>query len=110
VRSGTTSGTGLTCTRPPRPRVDADPDNPQAVHEQRSDLRDVVLIAHERAGQWSEKILEHAGANHCAPEAVERYAEKQAAWHGRLIRTLRPYGDDSTSVGMRCGGRLPMSG
>jgi flavin-dependent dehydrogenase len=32
-------------------------------------------------------------------EAAQRYAARQAAWHGRLIRALRPHGDDVTSVG-----------
>ncbi len=32
-------------------------------------------------------------------EAAERRAERQAAWHGRLNRALRPYGDNSASVG-----------
>lgn len=32
-------------------------------------------------------------------EAAERYAEKQARGHGRLIRALQPDGDRSTSFG-----------
>jgi hypothetical protein len=42
-----------------------------------------------------EEILEHAEADQPALEAAEHHAR----WHGRLIRALRPYGDDSTSVG-----------
>jgi len=32
-------------------------------------------------------------------EAAERYAERRAAWRGRLIRALRPGGDDGAGVG-----------
>jgi hypothetical protein len=48
-----------------------------------------------------EEILEHAEADHRGLVAAERYAVRQAAWHGRLIRALRPYGDDNH---MRRGG------
>lgn len=43
--------------------------------------------------------LEHADADRRVLEAAERFAARQAPWHGRLIRALRPYGDYSTSVG-----------
>ncbi len=46
-----------------------------------------------------EEILKHAEADHQVLEAARRYEEAQAQWHGRLIRAVRPYGDDSTSVG-----------
>lgn len=32
-------------------------------------------------------------------EADRRYEERQARWHARLIRALRPYGDRTTSIG-----------
>ena len=32
-------------------------------------------------------------------EAATRYSERQVRWHERLIRALRPHGDDGTSVG-----------
>jgi hypothetical protein len=46
-----------------------------------------------------EEILRHAEADRRVLEATERYSARQPQWHGRLIRELRPYGDDSTSVG-----------
>jgi hypothetical protein len=44
-------------------------------------------------------ILEHAYHDGRVLEAADRYAARQARWHARLIRALRPYGDRSTSVG-----------
>jgi hypothetical protein len=35
-----------------------------------------------------EEILQHAEADHRVLEAAERYAERQARWHGHLIRAL----------------------
>ena len=46
-----------------------------------------------------EEILEHTKADGRVLEAAQRYSAKQTAWHGRLIRALRPYGDRSTSIG-----------
>ena len=32
-------------------------------------------------------------------KAASTYAGRQARWHGRLMRAIAPYGDDSASVG-----------
>jgi hypothetical protein len=62
-----------------------------------------VRVSHPETGELvlvtREEILEHGDDDRRMLEAAERYAEREAAWHGRLIRALRSYGDDSTSVG-----------
>jgi len=62
-----------------------------------------VRVPHPETGEMvlvtRDDILQHADDNGRVLDAAERYAEKQARWHGRLIRALRPYGDRSTSVG-----------
>ena len=45
-----------------------------------------------------EEIIEHAEADGRVLEAAQRYEEKQAQRHGRLIAALRPYGDRTTSI------------
>jgi len=57
-----------------------------------------------------DEILECGEADHQVLETAERYSERWAVWHGRLVRMLRPYGNDGTSVGTRCGGPRPTSG
>ncbi len=54
------------------------------------DTGESVLVTHE-------KVREHAEADHRVLEAAERYSARQARWLGRLLRALRPYGDDSTT-------------
>ncbi len=62
-----------------------------------------VRVPHPDTGEMvlvtREEIREHAEADHRVLVSADRYAETQARWHGRLIRALRPYSDDSTSVG-----------
>ncbi len=62
-----------------------------------------VHVPHPDTGEFMvvtrQEIREHGEADHRVLEAAERYFERQVAWHGRLLRALRPYGDDSTSVG-----------
>ena len=46
-----------------------------------------------------EEILEHAEEDGRVLDAACQYSERQAACHARLIHSLRPYADRSTSVG-----------
>lgn len=46
-----------------------------------------------------EEILEHADDDRRVLEAAQQYEVRQLRGHGRLIRVLRPYGGNSTSVG-----------
>ncbi len=69
-------------------------ENPalREVHVPHPDTGEMVLVTRQ-------EIREHGEADHRVLEAAAQYTERQMRWHGRLIRALRPYGDDSTSVG-----------
>jgi hypothetical protein len=69
-------------------------ENPdlREVHVRHPETSEMVLVTHD-------DILEHTDNDGRVLEAAGRYAAKQARWHDRLIRALRPYGDRSTSVG-----------
>ena len=56
------------------------------------DTGELVLVTRE-------EIIEHAEADGRLLEAAQRYAEKQAQRHGRLLAALRPHGNRTTSVG-----------
>ncbi len=56
-----------------------------------------VRVPHPDTGEMvlvtRQEMPEHGEAAHRVLEAAERYTERQMRWHDRLIRALRPYGD-----------------
>jgi hypothetical protein len=69
-----------------------DNHDPSPVRVPHPDTGEMILVTRD-------EILEHAKDDARVLDAANGYSERQAAWHGRLIRALQPYGAGSTSVG-----------